>query len=49
MPIARLSLYLSPDVVAWVREVAAAERRTLTAQVEWILRKAMEAEKNDGR
>lgn len=45
MPPDRANLYLAADVLAWIKERAIAERRSLSGQVEWLLRQAMETEK----
>lgn len=38
----RTNLYIDAEVLAWVKERAKVERRSLSGQVEWLLRQAKE-------
>lgn len=41
MTTSRLGVYLSEDVLDWVRERARQENRSVSGQVEWLLKQAM--------
>lgn len=41
----RANLYLDEGVMAWLRTKAVAEGRSVSKQLEWLLRRAMEADK----